>query len=105
LITMMVATRVIYGHSGQGAKFQKWMKPVVACVALILLGMATRVSADFIPHLRVSHHIYAAFCWVTVSIIWGIAVLPSVKKYPFPQKLIVPTSAKKPSVMEMNFRK
>lgn len=48
-ITMIVAMRVIYGHSGQGDKFQKWVKPLVVSVALLLLAMANRVSADFMP--------------------------------------------------------
>jgi len=107
LITMMVATRVIYGHSGQGDKFQKWIKPLIWCVGLLLFGMATRVSADFMDHIndhiKVSHHIYATGCWVVVSIIWGIAVLPSVKKTPFPTR--TKPKLNKPSVMDMNFRK
>ncbi|MGJ8655282.1 MAG: NnrS family protein [Akkermansiaceae bacterium] len=82
LITMIVATRVIFGHSGQGDKFKRWLKPLVVCVALVLLAMATRVSADFIPVMRVSHHVYAAVCWVVVSVIWGVAVLPSVRRTP-----------------------
>ncbi|MCP5537417.1 MAG: NnrS family protein [Akkermansiaceae bacterium] len=110
LITMMVATRVIYGHSGQGDKFQKWVKPVIWCVGLLLFGMATRVSADFMVHinstLRVSHHIYAAACWVVVSIIWGIAVMPSVRKAPFPTFVKpTPKPTDKPSLMDMDFRK
>lgn len=107
LITMMVATRVIYGHSGQGDKFQKWVKPLIWCVGLLLFGMATRVSADFMDHIndhiKVSHHIYAAGCWAAVSIIWGIAVLPSVRKTPFPTR--AKPKPDKPSVMDMNFRK
>jgi uncharacterized protein involved in response to NO len=113
LITMMVATRVIYGHSGQGAKFQKWGNPIIWCVGLLLFGMATRVSADFMDHInntiKMSHHIYAAGCWVIVSIIWGIAVLPSVSKTPFPnmpKPMPKPKATpKKTSVMDMNFRK
>jgi uncharacterized protein involved in response to NO len=105
LITMIVATRVIYGHSGQGDKFQRWIKPLVVCTGLILLGMATRVTADFdfLQRFRITHHIYAAGCWVAVSIIWAIAVLPSVRKRPFPTKINPKTD--KPSVMNMNFRK
>ncbi len=117
LITMMVATRVIYGHSGQGAKFQKWLKPIILCVGLLMLGMLTRVTADFMDHInnhiKTTHHIYAAGCWVLVSIIWGIAVLPSVRKTPF-STITKPTlngptlngpKPNKPSVMDMNFRK
>ena len=47
--------------------------------------------------------------WIAVSILWGIAILPSVRKQPFPAVLIPktkPNPEKKPgSVMEMNFRK
>jgi len=82
LITMIVATRVIFGHSGQGKQFNSWNKALVICVGLLLLGMATRVSADFLPRVRNSHHVYAAICWVAVSIIWAIAILPSVRKRP-----------------------
>lgn len=105
LIIMTVATRVIYGHSGQGSKFQKWFKPLIWCTGLLLLGMATRVTADFMPHIMITHHIYAAGCWIVVSIIWAIAVLPSVKKTPFPSFVRPKVVTKKLSVMDINFRK
>lgn len=104
LITMIVATRVLYGHSGQGKKFQLWVKPLCWCTGLLLFTMLTRVTADFMPKIMLSHHVYAALLWIVVSIIWGIALLPSVRKYPF-----TPTPAPKKktnsSVMDMNFRK
>lgn len=105
LITMIVATRVIFGHSGQGHLFQRWIKPLIACTGLLLLGMATRVTADFMPAIKNSHHVYAAACWILVSIIWGIAILPSVRKQPFPTSLKPKPTPKKNSVMQMNFRK
>jgi uncharacterized protein involved in response to NO len=103
LITMIVATRVIYGHSGQGAKFQRWVKPLVACVALLLLAMATRVSADFMPAIRNTHHTYAAICWVVVSAIWALAVFPFLHRRP-PVVKAKPASPVK-SVLDMDFRK
>ncbi len=105
LITMIVATRVIYGHSGQGSKFQKWLKPLIWCTALLLLGTMLRVTADFIPKVMTNHHIYAAVCWVVVSIIWAVAVLPSVRKRPVPVMPFVKPNASKPSVLNMDFRK
>lgn len=114
LITMVVATRVIFGHSGQGHLFQKWIKPLVVCTGLVLLGMATRVSADFMTHINdqimMTHHIYAAVCWIVVSVIWGVAILPSVRKQPFPSVLAPrkkpdPAKSKPGSVMDMDFRK
>ena len=104
LITMMVAARVIFGHSGQANQFHKWGRLLTVCVLLVLLTMATRISADFLPGLRVSHHIYAAFCWVIVSIIWGLALLPSIRKQPVP-KPIASTPPKARSVLDMDFRK
>ncbi|MGB0992567.1 MAG: NnrS family protein [Akkermansiaceae bacterium] len=109
LITMMVATRVIYGHSGQGHQFQKWIKPITVLTGLLLFGMATRISADFLPRVRISHHVYAAILWVVVCIIWGIAVIPSVRKRAFPSKPKSRPSPKslpaKPSLMDLDFRK
>ncbi len=104
LVTMIVATRVIFGHSGQGDQFKRWIKPLVVCVALLLLGMATRVSADFIPVMRISHHVYAAICWVVVSVIWGIAILPSVRKLP-PEKKKKVEAGKAFDLMDVDFRK
>lgn len=86
LITLVVASRVIYGHSGQRDKFDRWMKGFLASVLLVLLAMATRASADFLLEIRISHHVYAAFSWILASIIWAIALIPSVLKRP-PAKL------------------
>ncbi len=111
LITMIVATRVIYGHSGQGKMFQRWVKPLCWCTGLLLFDMLTRVSADFMPWIMVSHHVYAALLWVVVSIIWGIALLPSVRKRPFAgmglsSKPTPPNPATQTkSLMDMDFRK
>jgi len=104
LITMMVATRVLYGHSGQGKKFQLWVKPLTIATGLLLFGMLTRVTADFFPRVVISHHVYAAILWVAVSLIWGIALLPSVRRYP-PPTLLPPKKKAAPSLMNMNFRK
>ena len=104
LITMIVATRVIYGHSGQGAKFQRWIKPLVACVALLLLAMATRVTADFMPTIRNTHHTYAAISWVVVSAIWAMAVFPFLHRRP-PVVVKAKPIAPVKSVLDMDFRK
>ena len=74
LITLTVGTRVILGHAGRhdllGGKiiWLRWL------TGLAILASTTRMSADFLPAIRVSHHIYAAWTWAVVSVIWLVAL-------------------------------
>jgi uncharacterized protein involved in response to NO len=78
VVTIVVATRVVFGHSGQaqrlGAK-NRWMWWVLG---LIVLGMATRISGDFLPHIMVSHYNYGALGWAMGMGLWAWKVLPNV---------------------------
>lgn len=103
LITLIVATRVIYGHSGQGDKFKSWGKALSSCLVLILLAMITRVLADFFPDSRNSHLVYAAIYWLVVCVIWGCVVLPSVLR-PAPRK-VAPPKPRVPNLLDINLRK
>jgi uncharacterized protein involved in response to NO len=73
LITLTVGTRVILGHAGRhdllGGKIL-WLRWVVG---LAILAATTRMSADFLPAIRLSHHIYAAWTWAILSVIWMVA--------------------------------
>ena len=80
LITLAVATRVVLGHSGQAAKFQSRLWPVIALAVLVVFAMLTRVSADWMPAIRLSHYAYAALIWAAGVLIWALAILPSVSK-------------------------
>ena len=80
LITLAVATRVVLGHSGQAAKFQSRHWPVIALAVLVVFAMLTRVSADWMPAIRLSHYAYAALIWAAGVLIWALAILPSVSK-------------------------
>jgi uncharacterized protein involved in response to NO len=74
LITLTVGTRVILGHAGRhdllGGKIL-WLRWVVG---LAILAATTRMSADFLPAIRASHHIYAAWTWAILSLIWLVAL-------------------------------
>lgn len=74
LITLTVGTRVILGHAGRhdllGGKML-WLRWVTG---LAILAATTRMSADFLPHIRVSHHIYAAWTWAVVVAVWFAAL-------------------------------
>jgi uncharacterized protein involved in response to NO len=70
LATLAVGTRVILGHAGRhdllGGKIV-WLRWVTG---LLILAAATRMTADFIPKVLVSHHIYAAWSWAIGAGLW-----------------------------------
>ena len=74
LITMSVGARVILGHAGRhdllGGKIL-WLRWVSA---LLVLAAGTRMSADFLPDIRSSHLIYAAWTWAIGGCIWLAAL-------------------------------
>jgi uncharacterized protein involved in response to NO len=78
LITLTVASRVVLGHSGQAALFDRPLKPIYAMLGLVLLAMATRVSADWLPAIRLTHLAYAAVVWALGVAVWASFVLPGV---------------------------
>jgi uncharacterized protein involved in response to NO len=78
IITFVVATRVLFGHSGNIALLQKRSRWFVMALGLMLFGMATRISGDFWPKIMASHYIYGAFLWIAGVILWAIYTLPKV---------------------------
>jgi uncharacterized protein involved in response to NO len=78
IITFVVATRVVFGHSGQLDRLKGRNPWLLAAIALMLLGMATRISADFLPKVLASHYIYGAVSWIAGLLLWAAFVLPKV---------------------------
>jgi uncharacterized protein involved in response to NO len=78
LLTMTVATRVILGHSGQTHRFKEKILPLLIMMILVVVSLATRVSADVFPDVIVSHQIYAALIWIIAVVIWAFRILPGV---------------------------
>jgi uncharacterized protein involved in response to NO len=66
-----VATRVVLGHAGRHDLLTGRMVWLRWVAGLVILAAATRMSADFIPKVRVSHHIYAAWTWTAAVVIWA----------------------------------
>jgi uncharacterized protein involved in response to NO len=74
LATLAVGTRVILGHAGRHDLLTGkivWLRWVIG---LLILAATTRMSCDFLPNLRVSHLIYAAWTWAIAAVIWLIAL-------------------------------
>jgi uncharacterized protein involved in response to NO len=78
LVAFTVAIRVAFGHSGNLPFLRKRLGFFIATIALLVLAMISRVSADFVPHVRTAHLIGAAICWLLAAAIWISNVLPKV---------------------------
>ena len=77
---MVVGTRVLLGHAGRTDLMQRWLKPVVWMVGFVALAALTRVTANFLPAIMVSHWIYAALSWVIGVVVWAAFLLPWIRK-------------------------
>ena len=78
VIMFAVATRVVFGHSGNLARLKGRNRWMLIAVGLMLFGMATRVSGDFWPKILASHYIYGALIWIAGVLLWAVYVLPKV---------------------------
>ncbi len=76
LILFTVSTRVILGHSGHSHLFQRRLGFLVTALALLVLAMLTRVSADLFPAERNSHLVYAALIWLLAAGVWAAVLVP-----------------------------
>jgi uncharacterized protein involved in response to NO len=78
LITFVVATRVVFGHSGNIARLKGPNRWLWITIAMMFLGMATRISGDIWPAVMASHYIYGALLWIAGVLLWSLRVLPLV---------------------------
>jgi len=77
-ITTGVATRVVFGHSGGREKLERFHPWLTAAAVLMILGLALRISGDFIPGIQTMHYLYGAACWMAGVVVWAACVLPRV---------------------------
>jgi hypothetical protein len=70
LLVATASMRVILGHAGRHDLItgkRVWLRWFAV---LVVLAATTRTSADFLEKVRVSHHIYAAWTWLAVVLLW-----------------------------------
>jgi len=88
LLTFIVATRVVLGHSGRMENFNGIMWPIRFTIAFIVVAMLARITADFIPaawipggdvmNIRLGHYAYAGIFWAIGVLIWAFTILPGI---------------------------
>lgn len=82
VVTFVVATRVIFGHSGNPRLLQGANRWLWAAWALMILGMLSRIVGDFMTDIMISHYNYAAACWIAGVLTWAFFVLPRICRFP-----------------------
>lgn len=78
VITFSVATRVIFGHSGNLALMSKPNRWFLWATGIMWFAMLTRISGDFWPKITSSHYIYGAIIWSLGVIWWCWKVMPKI---------------------------
>ena len=78
LITFVVATRVVFGHSGFEHLFNSRMLFVGLLTLCIVGGVIFRVAADFHPEKFFSLLNVASLLWMTGSLVWAVMVFPKI---------------------------
>ncbi len=74
LFTLAAGARVVLGHAGRHDLLNGkiiWLRWVLG---LVVLAALTRMSADFLPKVKISHHIYAAWTWAIAALVWLTAL-------------------------------
>jgi uncharacterized protein involved in response to NO len=72
LLILIVASRVLFGHSGDLDGFFVRSKWVRFLVFLGILTATTRATPAWVPSTTVSHHLYAAWTWGLLALLWLI---------------------------------
>jgi uncharacterized protein involved in response to NO len=72
LVCLIAGSRVLFGHSGRVERFanRSWTPRII--VFAIVLAALTRVSADFLPRVTMTHYEYAAWSWIAGAGLWAL---------------------------------
>ncbi|HEY5915685.1 MAG TPA: NnrS family protein [Verrucomicrobiae bacterium] len=76
LLTICVATRVVFAHSGRQSVLPGRLPWLTIAVMLMLLGMVTRISGDYVPKILSTHYSYGALLWAVGVVLWSVKVFP-----------------------------
>lgn len=72
LVILIVASRVLFGHSGSVERFSNRSWIARGIVIATVLAALTRTSADFLPRVTGTHYQYAAWSWASAAVLWTL---------------------------------
>jgi uncharacterized protein involved in response to NO len=70
LLMLVIGSRVLFGHGGNPEGFFAPSRTARVLVFLGVLAAATRATPAWAPSTTVSHHIYAAWTWGALALLW-----------------------------------
>jgi hypothetical protein len=70
MLTLVVGSRVLFGHSGDLGGFFLRSGWVRFLIFLGVLTAITRATPAWLPATTLSHHIYAAWTWGLLALLW-----------------------------------
>ncbi|MBW6414743.1 hypothetical protein A7K93_04700 [Candidatus Methylacidiphilum fumarolicum] len=79
LLILVVATRVIYGHSGQPEKFSEKLWFLTFAALSLSIAAILRIAADFTFQNRSTFLSLSSILWIGACLVWAYFVLPSVR--------------------------
>lgn len=79
LVTFIVASRVLLGHSGQSIRFKSVIAPVTGMTVLLIGALVIRIGADFAGAFRFTLYGISATVWIIGAAIWAAEILPRVR--------------------------
>jgi len=77
MVTLAVATRVLFGHSGQGPRLHGRNAWLTVAFVVMILATLTRITGDLLPKILVTHYSYGAVFWATALSVWAWKALPA----------------------------
>ncbi|HCN77663.1 MAG TPA: hypothetical protein DIT13_10785 [Verrucomicrobiales bacterium] len=70
MLMLIVGSRVLFGHSGDLEGFFAKSKWARFLIFLGILAATTRATPAWVPSTTISHHIYAAWTWGLLALLW-----------------------------------
>jgi uncharacterized protein involved in response to NO len=78
LVTLGIATRVVFGHTGNRQKLERFHPWLSLSAVLMILGIGVRIGGDLAPELSIKLYTYGALFWLLGGLLWGACVVTKV---------------------------
>lgn len=78
LLTLGIATRVVFGHTGNREKLERFHIGLSLSAFMMIIGVGARMGGDLFPELFSQLYLFAGVSWVLGGLLWGACVITKV---------------------------